>query len=165
MKQFSRRSFLKLSALTAAAAAVAGTATGCSVPVMKPGYTVKGTLDQRVGDVNVHLYPLCSTGENAFVSFVITNMTDKPVDIPLSAFNAECKGKTIAPKAFLYEDETTKKITIPANGENVDVPVTFENIDSYPYTAKIHLGTTSIEYKIIDSSDLMATTPYTEYIF
>ena len=162
MKQFSRRSFLKFSALTAAAVAVAGTATGCTIPVMKPGYTIKGAHAQRIGDINISLdAPMGIFDATPF--FTVTNLTDKDIELSISCFSAECDGTALEVAGFVPNDD--KKVTIPANETVDDLAIRIKDVEKQPYTVKVHIGNTSIEYKLISFSESMATTPYTEYIF
>ena len=170
MNKISRRSFMKISALTAAAVAVAGATTGCSVPVLKPGYTVTATKFQRCGDLNI---AFVSASKDGAVGFAVQNMTDKEVKVSKDAFTIWCKADNADLKVLGLTTATTNvtklddTVTIPANSTGTTLVFGFEKKDKtdYPLTVKFHQGKTSIEFNVTDAAEATATTPYTDFVF
>lgn len=167
MTLLSRRSFLKLSALTAVSAAVAVTASGCTVPVSKPGYTVAATALQTVSSVKIKMSkPLdVQDGQHYMAAFQILNNSEDAVEIPLNAFTVTYKGKSVEKTASFDE-----KLTLAAN-EPKDIQLylkptegmTVGNDLKIKFRLKGKNGFSCIEYRFDADNSAKATTTYTEF--
>lgn len=167
MTLLSRRSFLKLSALTAVSAAVAVTASGCTVPVSKPGYTVAATALQTVSSVKIKMSkPLdVQDGQHYMAAFSIQNNSEDAVEIPLNAFTVTYKGKSVEKTASFGE-----KLTL-AVGETRDIQLylkptegmTVGNDLKIKFRLKGKNGFSCIEYRFDADNSAKATTTYTEF--
>lgn len=167
MTLLSRRSFLKLSALTAVSAAVAVTASGCTVPVSKPGYTVAATALQTVSSVKIKMSkPLdVQDGQHYMAAFSILNNSEDAVEIPLNAFTVTYKGKSVEKTASFGE-----KLTL-AVGETQDIQLylkptegmTVGNDLKIKFRLKGKNGFSCIEYRFDADNSAKATTTYTEF--
>lgn len=167
MTLLSRRSFLKLSALTAVSAAVAVTASGCTVPVSKPGYTVAATALQTVSSVKIKMSkPLdVQDGQHYMAAFSIQNNSEDAVEIPLNAFTVTYKGKSVEKTADFGE-----KLTL-AVGETQDIKLypkltegmTVGNDLKIKFRLKGKNGFSCIEYRFDADNSAKATTTYTEF--
>lgn len=167
MTLLSRRSFLKLSALTAVSAAVAVTASGCTVPVSKPGYTVAATALQTVSSVKIKMSkPLeISDGQHYVAAFSIQNNSEDAVEIPLNAFTVTYKDKSVEKTASFGE-----KLTL-AVGETQDIKLypkltegmTVGNDLKIKFRLKGKNGFSCIEYRFDTDNSAKATTTYTEF--
>lgn len=167
MTLLSRRSFLKLSALTAVSAAVAVTASGCTVPVSKPGYTVAATALQTVSSVKIKMSkPLdVQDGQHYMAAFSILNNSEDAVEIPLNAFTVTYKGKSVEKTADFGE-----KLTL-AVGETRDIQLylkptegmTVGNDLKIKFRLKGKNGFSCIEYRFDADNSAKATTTYTEF--
>lgn len=167
MTLLSRRSFLKLSALTAVSAAVAVTASGCTVPVSKPGYTVAATALQTVSSVKIKMSkPLdVQDGQHYMAAFSIQNNSENAVEIPLNAFAVTYKGKSVEKAADFGE-----KLTL-AVGETKDIKLypkptegmTVGNDLKIKFRLKGKNGFSCVEYRFDADNSAKATTTYTEF--
>lgn len=167
MTLLSRRSFLKLSALTAVSAAVAVTASGCTVPVSKPGYTVAATALQTVSSVKIKMSkPLdVQDGQHYMAAFSIQNNSEDAVEIPLNAFTVTYKGKSVEKTADFSE-----KLTL-AVGDTKDIQLypkltegmTVGNDLKIKFRLKGKNGFSCIEYRFDADNSAKATTTYTEF--
>ena len=168
MTLLSRRSFLKLSALTAVSAAVAVTASGCTVPVSKPGYTVAATALQTVSSVKIKMsQPLkvLQDGQHYMAAFSIQNNSEAAVEIPLNAFTVTYKDKSVEKTASFSE-----KLTL-AVGETQDIKLypkltegmTVGNDLKIKFRLKGKNGFSCIEYRFDADNSAKATTTYTEF--
>lgn len=168
MTLLSRRSFLKLSALTAVSAAVAVTASGCTVPVSKPGYTVAATALQTVSSVKIKMSkPLVEVndGQHYMAAFSIQNNSEDAVEIPLNAFTVTYKDKSVEKTASFGE-----KLTL-AVGETRDIQLylkptegmTVGNDLKIKFRLKGKNGFSCIEYRFDADNSAKATTTYTEF--
>lgn len=167
MTLLSRRSFLKLSALTAVSAAVAVTASGCTVPVSKPGYTVAATALQTVSSVKIKMSkPLkVQDGQHYMAAFSIQNNSEDAVEIPLNAFTVTYKDKSVEKTASFGE-----KLTL-AVGETQDIQLypkltegmTVGNDLKIKFRLKGKNGFSCIEYRFDADNSAKATTTYTEF--
>ena len=167
MTLLSRRSFLKLSALTAVSAAVAVTASGCTVPVSKPGYTVAATALQTVSSVKIKMSkPLdVQDGQHYMAAFSIQNNSEDAVEIPLNAFTVTYKGKSVEKTADFGEK------LILAVGETRDIQLylkptegmTVGNDLKIKFRLKGKNGFSCIEYRFDADNSAKATTTYTEF--
>lgn len=167
MTLLSRRSFLKLSALTAVSAAVAVTASGCTVPVSKPGYTVAATALQTVSSVKIKMSkPLeVQDGQHYMAAFSILNNSEDAVEIPLNAFTVTYKDKSVEKTASFSE-----KLTL-AVGETQDIKLypkltegmTVGNDLKIKFRLKGKNGFSCIEYRFDADNSAKATTTYTEF--
>ena len=167
MTLLSRRSFLKLSALTAVSAAVAVTASGCTVPVSKPGYTVAATALQTVSSVKIKMSkPLeVQDGQHYMAAFSILNNSENAVEIPLNAFTVTYKDKSVEKTADFGEKLTlavgdTKNILLylkPTEG------MTVGNDLKIKFRLKGKNGFSCIEYRFDADNSAKATTTYTEF--
>lgn len=167
MTLLSRRSFLKLSALTAVSAAVAVTASGCTVPVSKPGYTVAATALQTVSSVKIKMSkPLeIQDGQHYIAAFSILNNSEDAVEIPLNAFTVTYKDKSVEKTASFGE-----KLTL-AVGETRDIRLypkltegmTVGNDLKIKFRLKGKNGFSCIEYRFDADNSAKATTTYTEF--
>lgn len=167
MTLLSRRSFLKLSALTAVSAAVAVTASGCTVPVSKPGYTVAATALQTVSSVKIKMSkPLdVQDGQHYMAAFSIQNNSEDAVEIPLNAFTVTYKGKSVEKTADFGE-----KLTL-AVGDTKDIQLypkltegmTVGNDLKIKFRLKGKNGFSCIEYRFDADNSAKATTTYTEF--
>lgn len=167
MTLLSRRSFLKLSALTAVSAAVAVTASGCTVPVSKPGYTVAATALQTVSSVKIKMsQPLdVQDGQHYMAAFSIQNNSEDAVEIPLNAFTVTYKGKSVEKTADFGEK------LILAVGETRDIRLylkptegmTVGNDLKIKFRLKGKNGFSCIEYRFDADNSAKATTTYTEF--
>ena len=167
MTLLSRRSFLKLSALTAVSAAVAVTASGCTVPVSKPGYTVAATALQTVSSVKIKMSkPLdVQDGQHYMAAFRIQNNSEDAVEIPLNAFTVTYKDKSVEKTADFGE-----KLTL-AVGETKDIQLylkptegmTVGNDLKIKFRLKGKNGFSCIEYRFDADNSAKATTTYTEF--
>lgn len=170
MTLLSRRSFLKLSALTAVSAAVAVTASGCTVPVSKPGYTVAATALQTVSSVKIKMSkPLvvqkAQDGQHSIAAFSIQNNSEDAVEIPLNAFTVTYKDKSVEKTASFGE-----KLTL-AVGDTQDIKLypkltegmTVGNDLKIKFRLKGKNGFSCIEYRFDADNSAKATTTYTEF--
>ena len=167
MTLLSRRSFLKLSALTAVSAAVAVTASGCTVPVSKPGYTVAATALQTVSSVKIKMSkPLdVQDGQHYMAAFRIQNNSEDAVEIPLNAFTVTYKDKSVKKTADFGE-----KLTL-AVGDTKDIQLypkltegmTVGNDLKIKFRLKGKNGFSCIEYRFDADNSAKATTTYTEF--
>lgn len=170
MTLLSRRSFLKLSALTAVSAAVAVTASGCTVPVSKPGYTVAATALQTVSSVKIKMSkPLvvqkAQDGQHYMAAFSIQNNSEDAVEIPLNAFTVTYKDKSVEKTADFGE-----KLTL-AVGDTKDIKLypkltegmTVGNDLKIKFRLKGKNGFSCIEYRFDADNSAKATTTYTEF--
>ncbi len=167
MTLLSRRSFLKLSALTAVSAAVAVTASGCTVPVSKPGYTVAATALQTVSSVKIKMSKSLDVqdGQHYMAAFSIQNNSEDIVKIPLDAFTVTYKGKSVEKTADFGE-----KLTL-AVGETRDIRLypkltegmTVGNDLKIKFRLKGKNGFSCIEYRFDADNSAKATTTYTEF--
>lgn len=167
MTLLSRRSFLKLSALTAVSAAVAVTASGCTVPVSKPGYTVAATALQTVSSVKIKMSkPLeVQDGQHYMAAFRILNNSEDAVEIPLNAFTVTYKDKSVEKTASFGE-----KLTL-AVGDTQDIKLypkltegmTVGNDLKIKFRLKGKNGFSCIEYRFDADNSAKATTTYTEF--
>lgn len=168
MTLLSRRSFLKLSALTAVSAAVAAAASGCTVPVSKPGYTVAATALQTVSSVKIKMsQPLkvLQDGLHYMAAFSIQNNSEAAVEIPLNAFTVTYKDKSVEKTADFGE-----KLTL-AVGETRDIQLypkltegmTVGNDLKIKFRLKGKNGFSCIEYRFDADNSAKATTTYTEF--
>ena len=167
MTLLSRRSFLKLSALTAVSAAVAVTASGCTVPAYKPGYTVAATALQTVSSVKIKMsQPLdVQDGQHYMAAFSILNNSEDAVEIPLNAFTVTYKGKSVEKTADFGE-----KLTLAVN-ETRDIRlylkptegITVGNDLKIKFRLKGKNGFSCIEYRFDADNSAKATTTYTEF--
>ena len=170
MTLLSRRSFLKLSALTAVSAAVAVTASGCTVPVSKPGYTVAATALQTVSSVKIKMSnPLVvqkvQDGQHYMAAFSIQNNSEDAVEIPLNAFTVTYKGRSVEKTADFSE-----KLTL-AVGDSKDIRlylkptegITVGNDLKIKFRLKGKNGFSCIEYRFDADNSAKATTTYTEF--
>lgn len=170
MTLLSRRSFLKLSALTAVSAAVAVTASGCTVPVSKPGYTVAATALQTVSSVKIKMSkPLVvqkvQDGQHSIAAFCIQNNSEAAVEIPLNAFTVTYKDKSVEKTASFGEK------LILAVGDTKDIQLypkltegmTVGNDLKIKFRLKGKNGFSCIEYRFDADNSAKATTTYTEF--
>ncbi len=170
MTLLSRRSFLKLSALTAVSAAVAVTASGCTVPVSKPGYTVAATALQTVSSVKIKMsQPLVvqkvQDGQHYMAAFSVQNNSEDIVKIPLNAFTVTYKGKSVEKTADFGEK------LILAVGDTKDIQLylkptegmTVGNDLKIKFRLKGKNGFSCIEYRFDADNSAKATTTYTEF--
>ena len=167
MTLLSRRSFLKLSALTAVSAAVAVTASGCTVPVSKPGYTVAATALQTVSSVKIKMSKSLEVkdGQHSIAAFSIQNNSEAAVEIPLNAFTVTYKDKSVEKTADFGE-----KLTL-AVGETRDIQLypkltegmTVGNDLKIKFRLKGKNGFSCIEYRFDADNSAKATTTYTEF--
>ena len=167
MTLLSRRSFLKLSALTAVSAAVAVTASGCTVPVSKPGYTVAATALQTVSRVKIKMSKslVVQDGLHYMAAFHIQNNSEAAVEIPLNAFTVTYKDKSVEKTASFGE-----KLTL-AVGETQDIKLypkltegmTVGNDLKIKFRLKGKNGFSCIEYRFDADNSAKATTTYTEF--
>lgn len=167
MTLLSRRSFLKLSALTAVSAAVAVTASGCTVPVSKPGYTVAATALQTVSSVKIKMSKSLEVkdGQHYMAAFSILNNSEDAVEIPLNAFTVTYKGKSVEKTASFGE-----KLTL-AVGETRNIQLylkptegmTVGNDLKIKFRLKGKNGFSCIEYRFDADNSAKATTTYTEF--
>lgn len=167
MTLLSRRSFLKLSALTAVSAAVAVTASGCTVPVSKPGYTVAATALQTVSSVKIKMSKslVVQDGQHYMAAFSILNNSEDAVEIPLNAFTVTYKGKSVEKTASFGE-----KLTL-AVGETQDIQLylkptegmTVGNDLKIKFRLKGKNGFSCVEYRFDADNSAKATTTYTEF--
>lgn len=167
MTLLSRRSFLKLSALTAVSAAVAVTASGCTVPVSKPGYTVAATALQTVSSVKIKMSkPLdVQDGQHYMAAFSIQNNSEDAVEIPLNAFTVTYKDRSVEKTADFGE-----KLTLAVN-ETRDIRlylkptegITVGNDLKIKFRLKGKNGFSCIEYRFDADNSAKATTTYTEF--
>ncbi len=170
MTLLSRRSFLKLSALTAVSAAVAVTASGCTVPVSKPGYTVAATALQTVSSVKIKMSnPLVvqkvQDGQHYMAAFSIQNNSEDAVEIPLNAFTVTYKDKSVEKTADFGEK------LILAVGDTKDIKLylkptegmTVGNDLKIKFRLKGKNGFSCIEYRFDADNSAKATTTYTEF--
>ena len=171
MTLLSRRSFLKLSALTAVSAAVAVTASGCTVPVSKPGYTVAATAMQTVSSVKIKMSnPLVvqkvQDGQHYVAAFSVQNNSEDVVKIPLNAFSATYKDKSINGLTASFSNE----LTLPV-GDSADISLclkptegmTVGNDLKIKFRLKGKNGFSCIEYRFDADNSAKATTTYTEF--
>lgn len=168
MTLLSRRSFLKLSALTAVSAAVAVTASGCTVPVSKPGYTVAAAALQTVSSVKIKMSkPLdVQDGQHYMAAFSVQNNSEDIVKIPLNAFSATYKDKSINGLTASFRDE----LTLPVGG-SADIylylppadGMTVGNDLKIKFRLKGKNGFSCIEYRFDADNSAKATTTYTEF--
>ena len=168
MTLLSRRSFLKLSALTAVSAAMAAAASGCTVPVSKPGYTVAATALQTVSSVKIKMsQPLnVSDGQHYMAAFSVQNNSEDVVKIPLNAFSATYKDKSINGLTASFGNE----LTLPVGGSadiSLYLPVaegtTVGNDLKIKFRLKGSNGFSCVEYRFDADSSAKATTTYTEF--
>ena len=170
MTLLSRRSFLKLSALTAVSAAVAVTASGCTVPVSKPGYTVAATALQTVSSVKIKMSRSLKVlevndGQHYMAAFSVQNNSEDAVEIPLNAFTVTYKGKSVEKTADFGEKLTlavggTKDIKLylkPTEG------MTVGNDLKIKFRLKGKNGFSCVEYRFDADNTAKATTTYTEF--
>lgn len=170
MTLLSRRSFLKLSALTAVSAAVAVTASGCTVPVSKPGYTVAATAMQTVSSVKIKMSnPLVvqkvQDGQHYMAAFSIQNNSEDAVEIPLNAFTVTYKDKSVEKTADFGEK------LILAVGDTKDIKLylkptegmTVGNDLKIKFRLKGKNGFSCVEYRFDADNSAKATTTYTEF--
>lgn len=167
MTLLSRRSFLKLSALTAVSAAVAVTASGCTVPASKPGYTVAATALQTVSSVKIKMSKSLEVkdGQHYMAAFSILNNSEDAVEIPLNAFTVTYKDKSVEKTASFGE-----KLTL-AVGETQDIKLypkltegmTVGNDLKIKFRLKGKNGFSCIEYRFDADNSAKATTTYTEF--
>jgi len=167
MTLLSRRSFLKLSALTAVSAAVAVTASGCTVPVSKPGYTVAATALQTVSSVKIKMSKSLEVkdGQHYMAAFHIQNNSEAAVEIPLNAFTVTYKDKSVEKTASFSE-----KLTLGV-GEAKDIllypklteGMTVGNDLKIKFRLKGKNGFSCIEYRFDADNSAKATTTYTEF--
>lgn len=170
MTLLSRRSFLKLSALTAVSAAVAVTASGCTVPVSKPGYTVAATALQTVSSVKIKMSkPLvvqkAQDGQHYMAAFRIQNNSEAAVEIPLNAFTVTYKDKSVEKTSSFGEK------LILAVGDTKDIQLypkltegmTVGNDLKIKFRLKGKNGFSCIEYRFDADNSAKATTTYTEF--
>ena len=181
MTLLSRRSFLKLSALTAVSAAVAVTASGCTVPVSKPGYTVAATALQTVSSVKIKMSkPLVEVndGQHYMAAFSVQNNSEDIVKIPLNAFSATYKDKSINGLTASYKDKSINgltasfrdELTLPVGG-SADIylylppadGMTVGNDLKIKFRLKGKNGFSCIEYRFDTDNSAKATTTYTEF--
>ena len=171
MTLLSRRSFLKLSALTAVSAAVAVTASGCTVPVSKPGYTVAATALQTVSSVKIKMsksleVQKAQDGQHYVAAFSIQNNSEDVVKIPLNAFSATYKDKSINGLTASFSNE----LTLPV-GDSADISLclkptegmTVGNDLKIKFRLKGKNGFSCIEYRFDADNSAKATTTYTEF--
>lgn len=169
MTLLSRRSFLKLSALTAVSAAVAAAASGCTVPVSKPGYTVAAAALQTVSSVKIKMSkPLVKVndGQHYEAAFSVQNNSEDIVKIPLNAFSATYKDKSINGLTASFRDE----LTLPVGG-SADIylclppadGMTVGNDLKIKFRLKGKNGFSCIEYRFDADNSAKATTTYTEF--
>lgn len=171
MTLLSRRSFLKLSALTAVSAAVAVTASGCTVPVSKPGYTVAATALQTVSSVKIKMSRSLKVlevndGQHYMAAFSVQNNSEDIVKIPLNAFSATYKDKSINGLTASFRDE----LTLPVGG-SADIylylppadGMTVGNDLKIKFRLKGKNGFSCIEYRFDADNSAKATTTYTEF--
>mgnify|MGYP004469735685 FL=1 len=169
MTLLSRRSFLKLSALTAVSAAVAAAASGCTVPVSKPGYTVAATALQTVSSVKIKMsQPLkvLQDGQHYMAAFSIQNNSEDAVTVPLNAFSAAYKDKSIEKLTASFGD----KLALPVGGSadiRLDLHVAKGTVVGNDLKIKFRLkgknGFSCIEYRFDADNSAKATTTYTEF--
>lgn len=170
MTLLSRRSFLKLSALTAVSAAVAVTASGCTVPVSKPGYTVAATALQTVSSVKIKMSkPLevqkAQDGQHYVAAFSVQNNSEDVVKIPLNAFTVTYKDKSVEKTASF-----SNELTLPV-GDSADISLclkptegmTVGNDLKIKFRLKGKNGFSCIEYRFDADNSAKATTTYTEF--
>lgn len=167
MTLLSRRSFLKLSALTAVSAAVAVTASGCTVPVSKPGYTVAATALQTVSSVKIKMSKSLEVkdGQHYMAAFHIQNNSEAAVEIPLNAFTVTYKDKSVEKTASFGEK------LILAVGDTQDIKLypkltegmTVGNDLKIKFRLKGKNGFSCIEYRFDADNSAKATTTYTEF--
>lgn len=170
MTLLSRRSFLKLSALTAVSAAVAVTASGCTVPVSKPGYTVAATALQTVSSVKIKMSRSLKVleakdGQHYMAAFSVQNNSEDAVEIPLNAFTVTYKDKSVEKTADFGE-----KLTL-AVGETKDIKLypkltkdmTVGNDLKIKFRLKGKNGFSCVEYRFDADNTAKATTTYTEF--
>lgn len=171
MTLLSRRSFLKLSALTAVSAAVAAAASGCTVPVSKPGYTVAATALQTVSSVKIKMSkPLevqkAQDGQHYVAAFSVQNNSEDVVKIPLNAFSATYKDKSINGLTASFSNE----LTLPV-GDSADISLclkptegmTVGNDLKIKFRLKGKNGFSCVEYRFDADNSAKATTTYTEF--
>lgn len=170
MTLLSRRSFLKLSALTAVSAAVAVTASGCTVPVSKPGYSVAATALQTVSSVKIKMskslvVQKVQDGQHYMAAFHIQNNSEAAVEIPLNAFTVTYKDKSVEKTADFGEK------LILAVGDSKDIQlypkptegITVGNDLKIKFRLKGKNGFSCIEYRFDTDNSAKATTTYTEF--
>lgn len=170
MTLLSRRSFLKLSALTAVSAAVAVTASGCTVPVFKPGYTVAATALQTVSSVKIKMSNSLKVlevndGQHYMAAFSVQNNSEDAVEIPLNAFTVTYKDKSVEKTADFGE-----KLAL-AVGDTKDIKLylkptegmTVGNDLKIKFRLKGKNGFSCVEYRFDADNTAKATTTYTEF--
>lgn len=173
--KISRRSFLKASALTAAAVAVAGVTTGCSVAPFEPQCTKNGSNPVQFGNFKIEHFSttLAGTGEgNIVVTFSVDNTSDSDVTVYASDFRCCCEanglGEIQASEVGVDISDTTKTV-LKAKSTGNFLNVTFKGVkskDDYPLTVKMHRGTYSLKYLIVGSSAALVTPqPYFELVW
>lgn len=170
MTLLSRRSFLKLSALTAVSAAVAVTASGCTVPVSKPGYTVAATALQTVSSVKIKMSRSLKVletkdGQHYMAAFSVQNNSEDAVEIPLNAFTVTYKDKSVEKTADFGE-----KLTLAVGG-SADIKLYLEPTEGMTvgndlkikFRLKGKNGFSCVEYRFDADNTAKATTTYTEF--
>lgn len=168
MTLLSRRSFLKLSALTAVSAAVAVTASGCTVPAYKPGYTVAATALQTVSSVKIKMSNslVVQDGQHYMAAFSILNNSEDAVEIPLNAFTVTYKDKSVEKTADFGE-----KLTLAVGDPPKDIRLylkptegmTVGNDLKIKFRLKGKNGFSCVEYRFDADNSAKATTTYTEF--
>ena len=172
--KISRRSFLKVTALTAAAVAVAGVTTGCSVTPYEPQCTKNGANPVQFGDFTIEYSHATLTDmgdDNIEVTFFVTNNSDNDLTIYASDFRCYCEanglGELQATEVSVDISDTTKTV-VPAKASRY-LNVKFKGVkgkDDYPLTVKLHRGTYSLKYLVAGGEAALVTPqPYFELVW
>ena len=176
MTMLSRRSFLKLSALTAASAAVAAVTSGCTIQISQPGFTMASTALQTVGPVKIQTVStpvIAEEGAYYKISFAVQNITDKEVTVPLNAFTASYKKTNLKVKFADDKTELTLNANESANNESANFDLYIEKSSDSSIGSDLKLkfrmegsnGYSCIAYQFDDKGGAKATIPYTEFDF
>lgn len=169
MTMLSRRSFLKLSVLTAASAAVAAVASGCTIQISQPGFTMASTALQTAGPVKIKMSnPLIIDGQHYVAAFIVQNNSDDAVKVPLSAFSATYKNKPIEKLTASFGDE----LTLSAGGSQ-DIKLYLQVAEGTTVGSDLKIkfrmkgsnGYSCIAYQFDAEGGAKATIPYTEFDF
>lgn len=170
--KISRRSFLKASALTAAAVAVAGVTTGCSVAPFETQCTKNGNNEMKFGDFTIaHFSTDCKDSSTITVSFAITNNSDHDLTIYASDFRAYCEANglgEVKAKGVSFDISDTTKAVLAAKKTGL-LNVDFEGVkgkNEFPITVKLHRGMYSLKYLIAGNDAALVTPqPYFELVW
>ena len=171
--KISRRSFLKTTAVTAAAVAVAGVTSGCSVAPFAPQCTKNASNEIQFGNFKIsHISTDLDASGSIPVTFFVENTSDKDLTIYASDFRASCEanglGQRQAKEVRLDISDAPGSTVLKAKGSGFLV-VTFEGVkgkNGYPIAVKLHRGTYSLKYMIAGhDSALVTPQPYFELVW